>query len=202
MFWTISSFPDCQWHIFLSHCREDRAPLVHPLDERLRVAGVLSWLDRDDYAYGRDSRTALRDGILRCRHTVMLITKTTLTQSRGWAVQELCWAELLQANLVIPGGTLQNVILPLFFVDPTHPDLAPSVWNLLLDRGRFYGENDGDQVEWAASQVLEFLRREEKQTQDLAVLSKRDPAFRAGLKDRVPGLFQRVTSSNPPLPSV
>ena len=38
VFWTISSFPDCQWHVFLSHCREDRARLVDLLLDSLQDA--------------------------------------------------------------------------------------------------------------------------------------------------------------------
>ena len=202
MFWTLSSFPTCQWHVFLSHCREDRVDLVSPLNEQLREAGVIPWLDREDYPYGRDSRTALRDGILRCRHTVLLITNSTLAQARGWTVQELCWAELLQGNLTIPGGFLQNVILPLFFVDRAHPDLCSSVWNVLLDRGQFYEIANGDPVPWAKTQVVNFLRREEILTQEMATRSKRDAIFRAGLKARPDGLRRRVTQFDPgPLPS-
>ncbi len=53
MLWQIQSFPSCTHHVFLSHCREDREWLVFPLEEELRRRGVIPWLDRHEYPYGR-----------------------------------------------------------------------------------------------------------------------------------------------------
>src|SRR5450432_1699111 len=119
MFWQITSFPRCEFHVFLSHCAADRTWLVHPVYEELRRRKIIPWLDRDDYYYGRDSRTALRDGLLRSRHIVFFITLGMMDYKRGWCSMELAYSGLLQANLSNPGGTLLNYELPLFFLDQT-----------------------------------------------------------------------------------
>ena len=115
MFWQIQSFPACTHYVFLSHCGEDREWLVLPLYERLQSLGIVPWLDRHDYPFGRTSLEALRDGVLKSGR-IILVTKAMLEQSRGWSVVELAWAELLQDNLREAGAALQNVSLPLFFL--------------------------------------------------------------------------------------
>ena len=69
MFWQITSYPRCEYHVFLSHCARDRSDLVHRVYDELMRRKIVPWLDRDDYYYGRDSRTALRDGLLRDHDT-------------------------------------------------------------------------------------------------------------------------------------
>ena len=98
MFWQITSFPKCEHHAFLSHCAEDRAVLVRPVYDRLLAAGVVPWLDQEHYYYGRDSRAALRDGILRSRHVVFFITDAMLDTPRGWCVFELAMTEVAELN--------------------------------------------------------------------------------------------------------
>lgn len=83
MFWQIHSYPPCDHHAFLSHCADDRAWLVHPVFDELKARGIIPWLDREDYYYGRDSRTALRDGLLRSRHVVFFVTRAMLGYTRG-----------------------------------------------------------------------------------------------------------------------
>ena len=58
MFWQITSYPRCEYHVFLSHCAVDRSTLVYPVYEDLMRRGIIPWLDREDYYYGRDSRSA------------------------------------------------------------------------------------------------------------------------------------------------
>ena len=135
MFWTVASFPRCTHHIFLSHCAEDRKALTYPVYQALWQRGIVSWLDRHDYPYGRNSRSALRDSILHSRHTAFLITDAMLSSPRGWCVQELAWSELLQDNFHYSGGDLVNLILPLYFVEQSDNRLPRSVWQALRDRG-------------------------------------------------------------------
>src|SRR6266852_341518 len=144
MQWLLRSFPFCTHHVFLSHCREDRDWLVFPLYEALRHEGVIPWLDEHDYPYGRTSFEALRDGVLRCRHIVFLVTLGMLAQPRGWGIVELAWADLLQENLREAGGVLQNVILPLFFLPHDDPNLPRSAWQPLRDRAAFHTPGDGE----------------------------------------------------------
>jgi len=136
MLWQIRSFPKCDYHVFLSHSQEDRDPLVEPTRIKLAARNVVTWFDQQDYYYGRPSRAALRDGILKSRHTVHFITDAMLGSSRGWCVMELSLVELLQGNLQVRGGQLAHPMLPLFFVSQDDRRLARSVWQDLRDQGR------------------------------------------------------------------
>lgn len=200
MLWQIQSFPPCTHHIFLSHCAEDRGELVFPLFENLQRSSVIPWLDQHDYPYGRTSFEALRDGVLKSRHVVFLVTKAMLAQPRGWGIVELAWTELLQSNLVEPGGVLQNIILPLFFVKPTSSRLLRSVWRTISDRAPFYSNKDGDPIAWASHHVCEFVLREQQFGLDNALGLEQDSHARARLGTR-PGLIERITARTPdPIP--
>lgn len=196
MFWSVAAFPRCTHHVFLSHCREDHDALVRPVYEGLAARDISGWLDREDYHYGRDSSTALRDAILRSRHIVFFVTPALLTTGRGWCVLELAYAELLQASLVRPGGALANVILPLFFVPQNDEVLPRTVWQLARDRGRFCDAPSAGRVDWAVAEVERFLRDEQRVAMDCAEHFKRDKEFRKELKART-GLTERATQFDP-----
>ena len=196
MFWVVQQFPRCDHHAFLSHCAEDRSALVHPVYAGLVAHGVRPWLDRHHYPYGRGSRGGLRDAILSCRHVVFFVTDAMLTQARGWCAQELAWAELLQDNLIQPGGPdLQAVLLPLYFVDPADPRLPRSVWQSGRDRGAFCPAGSRPEA-WAVEQIVAFLGREERQAARLGRMARSDAGLHAQLKAR-PGLDGRVLRFSP-----
>ncbi len=196
MFWQIASYPRCEYHIFLSHCAEDRAWLVHPVYQELMRRGIIPWLDREDYYYGRDSRTSLRDGLLRSRHTVFFITLGMLAHTRGWCQMELAYSDLLQANLSHVGGPLLNLELPLFFVDRASAELPRTAWDALRDRGIFYHPSDGDAIEWSVSQIVAFLHREQDLALDMARVVVPGQPVHDQLADR-PGLIKRITQFDP-----
>lgn len=200
MRWSIDHFPRCSHHVFLSHCREDRDALVGPVYEALSARGVGAWLDEVDYTYGRDSRTALKDGVLYSRHVVFFITPAMLSSGRGWCVFELAFAELLQAALH-RGEPLINVLLPLFYLRQADPTLPRTVWQAARDRGNFLepkrGPRAGEKrVEWAAEQIVQFLGNEERRATDMAARALVDRAFRRELT-KPTGLLQRVTQFDP-----
>ena len=197
MFWQLASFPKCQHHVFLSHCQEDRDELVRPVYGRLVDSGIVPFLDVEDYYYGRDSRTALKDGILDSRHTAFFITDNLLSNARGWCVFELAFAEMLDANFHCRGGKLSSAFLPLFLIAQSDERLPRSVWQFVRDRGRFYNSvTEGDPIEWCHREIREFLLREWKQSKNLADLARNDVNFAAELKG-VPGRFDRVTKFHP-----
>jgi hypothetical protein len=200
VFWEIQFYPKCTHHVFLSHCAEDRNELVFPLFERLRAGGIIPWLDRHDYPYGRNSRAALRDAILSCRHVAFLITDAMLASARGWCVQELAWAELLQDNLLQTGGpTLLNVSLPLYFVRQDDPRLPRSVWQACRDKGPVCPAGV-DRVGWAFDHIRAFLERESRLATELRQFARTNPPFRSKLQGRS-GFRDRVTRFDPqPLP--
>ncbi len=196
MLWQLQFFPVCTHHVFLSHSREDRDWLVFPLCEALRKEAIIPWLDRHDYPYGRASFAALRDGVLKCRHSVFLVTQATLTQSRGWGIVELAWADLLQENLREAGAALQNVILPLFFLPQNDERLPRSAWQSIRDRASFHRPEDGDAVRWAVRQVRGFLEREAKLGLDIATWLEQDSRAHTRLGARQ-GLVDRITARYP-----
>ncbi len=198
MFWTVRNFPTCTHHVFLSHSNEDRDSLVIPAYRALVERGVVPWLDRHDYPYGRGSRAALRDSIPACRHVVFFVTPAMLDQARGWRVQELAWTELLQDNLVRSGGPLANVFLPLYLVPHGDDRLPRSVWQAVRDRGVVWG-GATDRLTWAVDQIVAFLRREQTLSDRFRAVARRDEDFRHELKARE--LVDRVTRFDPqPLP--
>lgn len=193
-------FPPCAHHVFLSHCAEDRERLVLPLYSTLRSQRFRPWIDRHDYPYGRTSFAALRDEILKCRHTVFLVTEAMLAQPRGWCVIELAWADVLQENLPTTSGVLQNIILPLFFVPQGHALLPRTVWQSVRDRGVFHRSEDGDEVAWAAQQIIRFIGREEDRGRDCSAWLRADKDSRERINAR-PGLARRIRALDPaPLP--
>jgi len=197
MLWQIRSFPKCDYHVFLSHSQEDRDPLVEPTRIKLAARNVVTWFDQQDYYYGRPSRAALRDGILKSRHTVHFITDAMLGSSRGWCVMELSLVELLQGNLQVRGGQLAHPMLPLFFVSQDDRRLARSVWQDLRDQGRFCPPNDlAFQIDWAENQIIEFLMREQRLANDMAIMMRRDAELKSELK-KVQGLHDRITAFHP-----
>lgn len=197
MFWQITSFPRCDHHVFLSHCQEDRDTLVRPVYDRLMAAGVIPWLDQEDYYYGRDSRAALRDGVLRSRHVVFLVTDALLTSARGWCVYELALAEFAELNFRFAGGQFAHLFLPLYLVSQEDVRLPRTVWQAARDRGRFYDHPaDGSVVAWCAREIQDFLTREQKLSTELAGVARQDAAVAARLK-LTPGLFDRVTKFHP-----
>ena len=200
MFWQITSFPTCGHHVFLSHCAEDREDLVLRVYDDLQQRGVVPWLDQADYSYGRDSRTALRDGLLKSRHVVFFVTLAMMDHRRGWCPMELAYADLIQANLFYQGGPLLNVVLPLFFLDPADPELLRTVGGALRDRGRFHRPSDGDAALWAVDQIVSFLRREQELARELAEVAIPGRGVYDDLAGR-PGLLARVTTFDPrPIP--
>jgi hypothetical protein len=197
MFWQLTSFPRCAHHVFLSHCAEDRDHLVRPVYDALVAGGVVPWLDQEDYYYGRDSRTALRDGLLRSRHAVFFVTPAMLSTARGWCVLELGLTELLELSLQVRGGKLANLFLPLFFVSQADDQLPRSVWQAVRDRGRFHHpDRDGDPTDWSRREIREYLLREQSLSRDVAEMSRQDPRFAEGLH-ATPGLYDRVAKFHP-----
>jgi TIR domain len=196
MLWEVRFFPPCTHHVFLSHCAEDREWLAIPLYNELQIRGVIPWLDRHDYPYGRTSFLALRDSILKCLHTVFLVTDAMLNQPRGWSIVELAWADLLQENLGEPCGDLQTVALPLFFLSRDDGRLSRSAWQPLRDRAVFHRPEDGDALTWAIRQVGDFVQREAKRGLDYALWLEQDHTARARLQARS-GLIDRITARYP-----
>ena len=113
---------------------------------------------------------------------------------------ELAYPDLIQANLIHPGGILLNLVLPLFFLDRADSELMRTVWGTLRDRGHFHHPSNGDEVNWAVEQIIAFLRREQALALDLAKVVIPGQPGHDYLNGR-PGLVARVTAFDPgPIP--
>lgn len=199
--WLVDYFPRCEFHVFLSHSREDHDRLVRPVHDSLRRQHYASWLDHHHYPYGVDSRTALRAAVLTCRHVVFFVTDAMVANARGWCVLELAYAELLQQNLTTAEGPHANVVLPLFFVSQASKKLPRTVWQSIRDRGAFHNPNGGlDAVAWATGRIMAFLKQESRNARRQTERSNRDVMFQESLASPI-GLFERVTKFDPqPIP--
>ena len=140
----------------------------------------------------------MRDGVLKSRHTIFLVTAAMLQQARGWGIVELAWADLLQENLRQEGGVLQNIMLPLFFLPQDDPHLPRSVWHAIRDRCAFHAPDQGDPVRWAVGQITAFLTRENQRALDILDWLQQDSHFRDDVQKR-PGLAERITGRHPAL---
>lgn len=197
MAWIADFFPPCAYHVFLSHSREDHDGLVRPVYDRLRALEIASWIDRHHYPFGADSRTALQNSLLECRHTVFFLTRSMLASPRGWCVLELAYSELLQRSLTVPAGPLSNTFLPLFFVSQADPVLPRTVWQATRDCGVFHDPEGGlDAVTWAVAEIRTFLIREARTAKQNATRAKKDVTFRESLRAPT-GLRERVCRFDP-----
>ncbi len=191
----IDFYPRCTHHVFLSHSGADKTTLLMPVYEQLRSRRITSWIDQHDFVYGRDSLTALGEGLLNCRHVVFFITPAMLANPKGWCPVELAYADLVQRNLRTPSLDLVNVMLPLLFVPKN--DLAPTVWRTVSDKGQSHDANQHpDAVRWAVTAIERFLRNEESRAKQLETRRKRDNEFQLHLEQR-PGKRDRVTRFHP-----
>lgn len=192
--WIISHFPRCEFHVFLSHCAEDRAWLVRPLFEQLKRRRIIPWIDWHHYPSGTDPYEALRDNILRCRHVVYLITEAMLTQGRGWVLLEKAFAGLLQDNLRYSSMELCHVELPLCFLPRPHAILPRSAWQPIVPKGRF--SPLGNEIDWAAAEIERFVIQEQRRALDISTSGHHDPDVRAWINARA-GLADRIFGAYP-----
>jgi len=171
--------------------------MIEPIYRKLVKNSVSSWIDQEDYYYGRDSRTALRDGLLRSRHAIFFVTDAMLNHSRGWCTLELGYSELIQTNLAARGGNYCNQLLPLFFVDQADPRLPRSVWQAIRDRGRFCPPVPiRSRVNWACNEIFDYLEREQRLANEHREAYRQSPSLRSELEG-VSGMRDRVTKFEP-----
>lgn len=175
--WTISSWPRCTHHVFLSHCAEDRTRLVTPVRDILAQQGCLAWIDARDYPPGRDSFEVLREELLHCRHVIYFVTSKMLQQGRAWTGIEKGYGALLQQNLRYGANDICHIELPLFFLPQGHPDLMRSAYAPVIHKGRFHpaGRVTAAAGRWAAEEILRFVRNEQLWAAQIAQQMQHDP---------------------------
>ena len=197
MLWQIRTFPKCRHHIFLSHSREDRDDLVRPVYDALAAAGVVPWLDEEDYNYGRSSREALQAALLSSRHVVFFVTDAMLKSARGWCVLELAYAEILSANLRGRGGSLAHAFLPLFLTEQADQRLPRTVWQAVRDSGHFLPTGSSAQAQqWCVQEIKKFLLGEQQMCRDFYKSCEQDASLKEETQ-RTPGLYDRVAKFQP-----
>lgn len=198
--WQISHWPPCEFHVFLSHCAEDRECFVIPLQHELERRQITSWIDRHDYPLGTGACEALREGLLKCRHIIYLVTRETLKRARGWVALEKTYGDMIQSQFRHQELELSHVELPLYFVRHDDGVLSRSIWQTVREKGRFY-ENTNvattKAVSWAADQIDKFVRAEEQRGPSVAENVEQDPLMREQFgKD--PNQLRRILANDPP----
>jgi hypothetical protein len=196
--WAVNHWPSCDFHVFLSHCAEDRNSLVKPVQTRLESSQVITWLDVHDYPAGRDPFEILREEILRCRHVVFFLTEAMLRQARGWSAVERSYAEVVQNTLTHGPLEVCHVELPLVFVRRDHSVLNRSIWAPLLPKAVFYSgrrHSLRDRIDWASETISEFVRREQQWGLEIGLRIEIDEELTERF-GRDANLFDRVTATS------
>ncbi|MGI8905488.1 MAG: toll/interleukin-1 receptor domain-containing protein [Candidatus Sumerlaeaceae bacterium] len=196
--WQIDQWPIPTFHVFLSHCREDRGWLVEPLIKRLARRGILAWYDQQNYPRATDAAQSLQDGLIKCRHAVFLSSHDYLEQPRGWNHWELAFATVIQANLQsqIP---LTNFILPIGLIDRTDPSLAGTAWQFIeaprwmfcprTCRSTSPARDRATAVGWAADQITRFVYEQQDYARDVEQRIHTNPFLRMDVEGPGPGLI-------------
>ena len=198
--WGISHWPSCDFHVFLSHCAEDRDRIIVPVYQALEQNDVFPWIDRHQYPPGRDPLEILREEILRCRHVAFFLTERMLRQARGWSAAERSYAEVVQRALCDGAVELCHVVLPLVFVDKDHAVLNRSVWQPLLSRAVYYDgsrRSTPQMVKWATLTITDFVRNEVKWGVDVGERIEADQQLSAKFATDA-NLFDRLIAASPP----
>ncbi len=201
--WTVSNWPPCEFHVFLSHCAEDRDRLVIPVYRELERLDLIPWIDRHHYPAGHDPFDALREQIASCRHVVYFVTPAMLRQGRGWAAVERCIASIIQKRLVLDSVNLCHFELPLFFLPSDNTVLPRSVWGSLAPSSARYVDSRrsfSKQIDWAVSTISSFLKNEQRWADQLADDFARESTLRSSLRRMIAGdihLQDRILAATP-----
>lgn len=198
--WAVSHWPRCDFHLFLSHCAEDRETLVVPVQQQVESCGVITWLDCHDYPAGRDPFEILREEILRCRHVAFFVTEGLLRQARGWSAVERGYSEAVQRMLSAGPLELCHIELPLVFVARDHPVLNRSIWSPLFSKALFFPgrpRSKRERIDWASTMISEFVQREEEWGMEIGTRIQSDEAQAARFEGE-PNLFERIIAASPP----
>jgi hypothetical protein len=200
--WDIRHWPEPSFHTFLSHCAEDREPLIWRIHERLQELRLMPWFDQRDYPLAQDPFHALRNQLIRCRHIIYFITPAYLRQGRGWVAAERTYAELIQRHFDVQSTSWWSFELPLIFL-PNKPEsldhLQRSAWSTLIPRAVWYDRRRlrrQSRVEWAADQIVKLVASQYADSQLFAHRLLNDPDMVQRL-DQSMGLRNRLTSAFP-----
>lgn len=197
--WRINSWPKCEFHVFLSHCAEDRDTLVKPVFKKLQTLGIIPWVDWHHYPAGTNSFQALREGILKCRHIAYLITPQYINQSRGWTIIEKAYGGLIQNNLSCSGNDLQCVELPLFLMPPNTVLLDRKIWEIDKSRGKFLGTltpSSPAGVDWVCNQIKTFVAQEQSKASQTIQSCLQDPLLKQFIQTGS-GKRERIEAASP-----
>lgn len=200
--WEIRYWPPPGYHVFLSHCAENRETHFRPVNDRLRNQKIIPWFDQDDYPTADDPYNSLRSNLILCRHVVYFITEEFLSQGRGWCAVERAYAELIQRHFQFTSSELWRFELPLVFLptdDASLRLLQRSTWSPLVARSLWFEDrpNRGqDAVSWTVGVVKQLIQEQLLESRLLASRLKSDQSLQQFLSS-FDGLRRRVTSRLP-----
>lgn len=201
--WAIRFWPECDRHVFLSHCQEDHDSLVRPVYKELERRRLIPWIDRHHYPLGHDGFQSLREELLKSRHVVYFITLSAVRQGRGWMAAERVFTELVQRQLTY-GDEIAHVELPLLLLPQDNPIFQRSLWRALIDKARVPNDLQlPDNVDWAAAHVQwcadtieRFVTQEEQWGFELAFRMEQDSSLKQQFKGE-PRRMRRILAQMP-----
>jgi hypothetical protein len=194
--WIIDNWPTCQFHVFLSHVREDTETLIKPLAALLEQHGVIVWGDWKHFGEPRDSLQLLRDKLLKARHVVYILTENALNQGRGWLAAERAYAALIQSALTIEEFRALNVELLLLTLSKSHDLVSQSIWYPLLTNSNtvsLTSESQADLITSCCRRIVDLVRDVERNGVHVLEAIQEDPmlSYRlrltSELEDRLTG---------------
>jgi TIR domain len=90
--------------LFLSHATEDKATVVVPLYEELRIRGLEVWFDEYSLRAGDKLRRSIEKGLYECDYGVVILSESFF--AKEWAQRELDTLHSIEiarkADLIIP----------------------------------------------------------------------------------------------------
>lgn len=200
--WEIDFWPECPYHVFLSHCQEDREQLVVPVFNELKRRRLIPRIDRHHYPLARDALQALRDALLRCRHVVYFLTPAALANGRGWMAVERSFCDAIQRRMVY-GDEISHLELPLLFVPLADPSFQRSIWRILADKCRIVDVSPAEpsgwgaaHIQWSADMIERFVIQEERWALEISDRMREDTLLQQHFID--PNLRGRIICSSPP----
>lgn len=203
--WIIDNWPTCQFHVFLSHVREDTETFIKPLAALLERQGLIVWGDWKHFGEPRDSLQLLRDKLLKSRHVVYILTENALKQGRGWLAAERAYAALIQSALTIEEFRALNVELLLLTLPKSHDLVNQSAWYPLLTEKQAFSLASSTLSDLAADccqRILDMVRNVERNGATILEVIQQDSMLKhqlrltTELEDRLTGAAPSILPSD------
>ncbi|QSX23452.1 TIR domain-containing protein [Priestia megaterium] len=101
-----STFEEKEYDVFISHASEDKDSFVEPLARAMQEAGIRTWYDSDQIAWGQSIRQTIDKGLIKSKFCMIILSQNFL--DKYWTNYELNGIFQKDSN------TLNSIILPIW----------------------------------------------------------------------------------------